>query len=63
VDETGLVTFKVDGVLPTVTVTNFTFDSGDNVVPFIFLLNAADLHGAVTSNLLEIGFVPNKRRV
>jgi hypothetical protein len=37
ISKTGVVTWRVDGSLPTVVPAQFTFDSGDEVVPFILL--------------------------
>lgn len=50
VDETGAVTYLIDGAAPTVTAA-FTFDTTDVVVPFIYFLNDTDLAGQV--NLIE----------
>jgi hypothetical protein len=46
VSAAGVVTYQIDGAAPT-TVAAFTFDSGEVLVPFFFMLNAADVAGAV----------------
>lgn len=61
VNDRGVVTFLIDGVAPTVTAA-FTFDDGDYVVPFFYLLNASDLAGEVNLTLLEMGFSDNDRQ-
>lgn len=53
VSETGVVTYKVDGV--TATGAAFTFDDGDTVVPFFHLLHDATTPGAVTIQSWECG--------
>jgi len=52
----GSCQFFIDGAAPTVTAA-FTFDSGDVVVPFFFLLNSSDVAGAVQWLDLEVGRV------
>jgi hypothetical protein len=53
VSDTGVVTYKVDGV--TATGAAFTFDDGDVVVPFFHLLHDATTPGAVTIQSWECG--------
>lgn len=53
----GVVTFKIDGVAPTVTAT-FTFDTDEVVIPFCHLLHDANVTiGAVLSEW-EVGLQP-----
>lgn len=54
VDKARKVTYKIDGVAPTV-VAAFTIDDGDVMVPFFFLLNDTDLVGAVNIKSWECG--------
>jgi hypothetical protein len=52
--KTGACQFFIDGAAPTVTA-QFTFDSGEVVIPFIYFLNASDVAGAVQLQELEVG--------
>ena len=54
VSDAGVVTFKIDGIAPATT-TTFTFDSGDRVVPFFYMLNDTDLAGDVIFTHFECG--------
>ena len=54
VSAAGVVTYKIDGVAPTVTAA-FTFDSGDVVVPFFHLLHDTVAPGAVHLQSWECG--------
>ena len=54
VSAAGAVTFKIDGNAPSTTA-EFTFDDGDEVIPFFYLLNASDLAGAVLLQAWEVG--------
>jgi hypothetical protein len=54
VSATGVVSYKIDGAVPTTTAA-FTFDSGDVVIPMLFFLNATDLAGAVIVKEWECG--------
>lgn len=55
VSRAGAVTYKIDGAAPTVTAA-FTFDSGDVVVPFFYMLQAnAAQTGAVYAKKLSVG--------
>lgn len=55
VSSAGVVTYQIDGAAPT-TVAAFTFDSGDTVVPFFFMLQAnAAQTGAVNLKRWEVG--------
>ena len=54
VNKSGAVTYQIDGVSPTV-IAAFTFDTGDVVFPFIFMLNAADVAGEVALTKWEVG--------
>lgn len=58
VSAAGVVTYLVDGAAPTVTAA-FTFDATDVVVPFMFLLNDADVVGKVELIEWECGIVGN----
>jgi len=52
----GVVTYKIDGVAPTVT-TAFSFDIGEVVTPFFYMINAtASQAGAVVMQRLEVGY-------
>lgn len=52
----GVASYKIDGVAPTVAPTvDFTFDLGDVVTPFFFLLNDATTPAAVVMQELEAG--------
>lgn len=50
----GVVTYQIDDAAPTVTAA-FTFDDGDEVVPFFFLLNSSDIAGAVVLQEWDCG--------
>lgn len=54
VSAAGVVTYKIDGVAPTVTAA-FTFDTGDVVVPFFHLLHDATSPGAIHITQWEVG--------
>lgn len=54
VSAAGVVTYKIDGTVPTVA-TAFTFDTGDVVIPFFHLLHDATTPGAVTIQSWECG--------
>ncbi len=54
VSAAGIVTYTIDGAAPTATAA-FTFDAGEVVVPFFFMLNAADLVGNVIITDWEVG--------
>jgi hypothetical protein len=57
VNKSGAVTYLIDGVAPT-TVAAFTFDSGDTVIPFFFMLQAnAAQTGVVNLKKWECGLV------
>ncbi len=47
VSKAGVVTYLIDDVAPLVTAA-FTFDTGDTVCPYIFLINATTTPGAVS---------------
>lgn len=53
VSDTGVATFKIDGV--TTAVATYTFDDGDTVVPFFHLLHDATTPGAVHIQSWECG--------
>lgn len=55
VSNSGVVTYTIDNVAPTVTAA-YTFRDAIYVVPFMFFLNAADLAGAVNILEWECGF-------
>lgn len=55
VSGTGVVTYLIDGVAPTVTAA-YTFDSGDIVTPFIRHLFGAATPGAINWIYLKIGY-------
>lgn len=55
VSATGVVTYLIDGVAPTVTAA-FTFDNGDVVCPIFRLTHGAAVPGAINWNTLKIGF-------
>lgn len=55
VSSTGVVTYQVDALPPTV-VAAYTFTNALYVVPFIFFLNSADLAGAVNFTVMECGY-------
>jgi len=50
----GVVTYKIDGVAPTVTAA-FTFDDADVVVPFLHILHDATAPGAIHIQSWECG--------
>jgi len=54
VSAAGAVTYKINGVTPG-TVAAFSFDAGEVVTPFFFLLHASDLAGAVVLRKYEVG--------
>ncbi len=54
VSDAGVVTYTIDGLAPTVTV-EFTFDDAEVVVPFLFILNASDVAGAIVLKEFECG--------
>lgn len=53
VSDTGVVTYKVDGV--TATGAAFTFDDGDVVIPFLHILHDATTPGAIHIQSWECG--------
>lgn len=56
VDSEGNTTFLInDEAIPAGGGVDFTFDSGDVVIPFIRILQASDLTGAVTLSNVEFG--------
>lgn len=55
----GVVSYLIDGAVPA-TVAAFTFDNADVVVPFLYLLNASDLHGAVQLSVWEVGLLSSR---
>lgn len=60
VSQTGVVTYLIDGLPPTVTAA-YTFDSGDVVVPFFFFLNAnAAQAGIVPFSEWQVGLERNR---
>lgn len=58
VDDNGYANFLVNGALPTVTRTNFVFDSADTVIPFLFHLRASTNANIILLTLWEYGLVP-----
>jgi hypothetical protein len=58
VSATGVVTYKIDGAVPTVTAA-FTFDTDDVVVPFFYFLHDSDVCDTVELILWEAGFQAN----
>jgi len=54
VSSLGVVTYLYDDVAPTV-IAAYTFDAGENVIPFFNMIQAADLSGAVTFLEFECG--------
>jgi hypothetical protein len=54
VSAAGVVTYKVDNLTPTV-VAAFTFDDGEVVVPFFYMINTGDFAGAVVLQHFECG--------
>jgi hypothetical protein len=57
VDGEGVVSFQVDGARPTVA-PNPSFDIGDSVFPFFYLLHDATSPGAITFSRFEAGYLP-----
>ena len=55
VSAAGVVTYKINGVAPTVTAA-FTFDTNEVVIPFLFFLNSTDLAGSVLLSSWEVGY-------
>ena len=55
VSSSGVVTYTIDNVAPTVTA-EYTFTDNLYVVPFMYLLNSTDLAGAVVILEWECGF-------
>lgn len=55
VSKAGVVTYEIDDAAPTATAA-FTFDAGEVVIPFFYLLNDTDLHGYVVLYELECGY-------
>lgn len=54
VSKAGVVTFKIDGVAPTVTAA-FTFDDAEVVIPFFHLLHAETTPGDIIAQEWECG--------
>ncbi len=52
----GTVRFFVDGAFPTVTKSNFVFDTGDVVLPTLFFLQDATSPGTCNLTLFECGY-------
>jgi hypothetical protein len=50
----GVVTYQIDNAAPTTTAA-FTFDDGEEVMPFLFFLNASDVAGAVVISSWDVG--------
>ena len=59
VSATGVVTYQIDGAAPATTAA-FTFDSTDVVVPFIWMINDADVVGKVELIEYECGYAGNE---
>jgi hypothetical protein len=55
VSATGVVTYKIDGADPLVTAA-FTFDTGDEVIPFFYMLHTGDFAGAVVLKEWDVDF-------
>ena len=55
VSDAGAVTYTVDGAAPTVTAA-FTFDDGDAVIPFVYMLQQTQLTGEVDLTLWEVTY-------
>ena len=55
VSAAGVVTYQIDGAAPTASAA-FTFDSGEVVIPFVYMLHASDLAGAVTITSWDVGY-------
>lgn len=60
VQDNGYARFYYDNAPPTVTKTNFVFDSGDVVNWFLFYLHATTSPGTVHAKFFEFGYVPRK---
>lgn len=54
VSAAGVVTYKIDGAAPTVTAA-FTFDNGECVMPFLYLLHASDVAETTVWETFECG--------
>lgn len=54
VDEGGWVTYKLDGN-PVTTSAEFQFDNGEVIIPFIYVLNSADVAGEIDLVELTVG--------
>lgn len=54
VSAAGVCTAQINGAAPSTT-TTFTFDNGENVVPFLAFLHSADVAGAVELSAWECG--------
>jgi len=54
VSQAGAVTYKIDGVEPS-SVASFSFDSGEVVTPFFYLLHAASSTAGVVLQKLTVG--------
>lgn len=54
VSAAGVVTYKIDGIAPTVTAA-FTFDDGEVVVPFFYFLHDTDVGGDLSLISFECG--------
>jgi hypothetical protein len=55
VDAAGAVTYTNNGAAPTATAA-FSFDDGDSVIPFIFLVQGSDLTEAVDITEWAVGY-------
>jgi hypothetical protein len=55
VDETGVVTYQIDGSAPIVTAA-YTFTTALNVMPFFYFLQDTDIAGAVPLMIWECGY-------
>ncbi len=55
VSAAGVCTILIDGVAPTSSGTAFTFDTGEVVVPFFFVLNDTDLYDSIIFTAWECG--------
>lgn len=56
VSATGVVSYLVNGVAPTVVPAAQTFDDGDPVIPFLHFIQHTDIAGLITLNSWEVGF-------
>jgi hypothetical protein len=54
------VRFEINGAPPTVDVTDFQFDSGEVVQPFVFFLNTTDVVGELKLRRAEWGLLADK---